>query len=206
MRIKTVLGAAGAACALALALAAALPSQAVAGGRRLMRFEAGTLQPVIAGAKTKKSTSYVLDYSVSNESGGAARPNVRLEVQTLDTRRTHGDAYDAAVFAAVGGGTAPSSTAQLRAAEMAAGAKASGLANFGAIDPNSDSFQVRVYGLFDPVYRDREGRVWSERRVLVLSYERTGDEFDRHLDEIRLTGTKEVVDGEPVLVREAHAK
>lgn len=200
MRITTILGAA---CAAALAIAAALPSAADAGGRRLTGFEAGAFQPVLAGAKLAKSTSYVLDYKITNEGSGAARPALRLEVQTLDTKRTHGDAYDAAVFAAVGGGTAPSSTAQLRSAELAAGKTASGLANFGALDPNSDSFQVRVYGLFDPVYRDRQGRVWSERRVLVLSYERSGDEFDRHLDPITLTGTKEELEGEPKLIRDS---
>ena len=78
------------------------------------------------------------------------------------------------------------STAKIRAAELAAGASVDGLANFGRIDPNADDLEVRVYGLFDPVWRDRKGNVYSERRVLVLTYGRQGDEYNRQDDPITL--------------------
>lgn len=175
-------------------------SHADAGGLRQTRFDAGTLRPVIAGPATGMSTSYVLDYKITNETKDARKPALRLEVKTLDTKKTHGDVYDAAVSAAVAkeqrAKTAPASTGSLRAADLAGGATASGLANFGNIDPNSDSFQVRVYGLYDPVYRDRFGKAWSENRVVVMTYSRSGDEFDRHLDALTLTSTTEEIEGE----------
>ena len=78
-----------------------------------------------------------------------------------------------------------------------------GLAHFGRIDPNADELEVRVYGLFDPVWRDRKGNVFSERRVLVLKYRRYGDEYNRPDDAISLVSTSQEVEGEPVLLTPA---
>lgn len=189
------------AAALVVGAGLLLGPSADAGGRRLVRFEAGTLQSVISGAGARKSTNYVLDYKVTNETKDAVRPRIRLEIRT-ETGKTHGDAHDgptaAAAAKAMHQKSPPPSTAQVRAADLASGASAPGLACFGTVDPHARVLEVRVYGLNDRVYRDRQGRVFAENRVLVLTYDRPGDEFDRHLDTIKLRDVREVVDGEPV--------
>lgn len=185
---------------VAAAAALAADTDVSAAGKLLTRFDAGELEAIVAGSGDVKSTSYLLGYKVTNESGAAAKPRLRLEVRTTDTKKTHGDAFDSAASKAWAAARrmkeAPASTSGLRGTELDAGATASGLANFGTIDPNSDEFQVRVYGLYDPVYRDRWGKTWSENRVLVLSYKRAGDEFDRHLDPLSLVSTTVEVEGE----------
>lgn len=197
----------------ALAFAAAAGAlwsagDADAGGIQQVRFNQGSLRPVFAGttAGRKGTTHYVLDYKVANALDRAVKPGLRLELRT-ETDKTYGDSYDACTWRAakqvLGAKEEPSSTASIRAAELAAGAGADGLANFGAVDPNADQLTVRVYGLWDPVYRDRQGRTWSETRVLVLSYTRVGDEYDRQFDGLRLASSKEELEGEPVQLNTA---
>lgn len=199
------LGIAGAAALVALVASGA--DEAGASGRRLVNFDRGTMQPVFAADSTGAgTTSYVLDYTASNAVDKGVKPGIRLELRT-DTGKTYGDAFDTTTWRAATKAlhrkTEPASTASIRSAELAVGASVEGLANFGSIDPNADGFEVRVYGLWDPVYRDRQGRTWSENRVLVLSYARTGDEYDRHYDAIRLVSSKETLDGDRV---QLHAK
>ena len=194
---------AGAAALVVAALVAG--DAATAGGRQQVRFERGTFQPVhVAGGGG--STNYVLDYKAVNALDKGVRPGIRLELRT-ETGKTFGDSYDAGTWRAatkvLGRKEAPASAASIRAAELAAGASADGLANFGAIDPNADTFDVRVYGLWDPVFRDRQGRSWVETRVLVLSYSRSGDEYDRQNDRIRLASSKEEIEGEVVQLHAA---
>lgn len=195
-----------AAAALVAVVASAFPGAAEAGGRQLVRFDRGATQALFAKTGSKGTTNYVLDYKLTNVGTKDVRPRVRLELRT-ETSKTYGDVYDAAVWTAatktLGRKAEPSTTAAIRAADLASGASAEGLANFGSIDPNADAFQVRVYGIWDPVFRDRQGRTWVENRVLVLSYSRTGDEYDRHLDEIRLDSAKEELEGEPVQLHTA---
>lgn len=197
----------GAAAAIVAGAAFAASDRADAGGRQLVNLTYGSLRPVFASFQPgeKGSTSYVLDYKLANAIDKAVKPGVQFVLRT-ETKKDYGDHYDAAAFRAaakaLGLKAAPASTATLRGTELAAGGTAEGLAHFGNFDPNSDSFQVRVYGLWDPVFRDKQGRTWSERRVLVLSYRRAGDEYDRQLDEIRLESSKEELEGELVRIHE----
>lgn len=195
MRNAILLGAAAALCAVS-----AGDGPAEAAGLQLFKFDAGTFQPCFAGGPTGKGqTNYVLDYTLSAATKSARKPGVRLELRT-ETKKTFGDVYDAATWKAatklLGRTSEPKSTSALRTTELEG--KAEALANFGAIDPNADEFEVRVYGLWDPVWRDRLGRTWSENRVLVLSYRRWGDEYDRQMDAVRLVDTKQELEGEVV--------
>ena len=187
--------------AVALGAALAAGPSAEAGGRRLFRFEAGTFQSVVSGAGARKSTNYVLDYKITNTTDAAAKPRIRLEIKT-DTGKSHGDAHDATASAAAARAlhlkTAPAATSHLRAAEVGAGETVAGLACFAGVDPHARVLEVRVYGLNDRVYRDLQGRVWAEKRALVFTFDRPGDEYDRHLDTPTLRSVKEVVEGEPV--------
>lgn len=202
-----LLGAAGAVAMVATAFVAV--DRADAGGRMLVKFAQGTMQPVFAGpaACGTGSTNYVLDYKVTNAGEAALKPGVRLELRT-ETKQTFGDSYDAGTWKAakarLGVKGDLSSAATIRSTELAGGASVNGLANFGAIDSNADKFEVRVYGLWDPVYRDRQGRTWSEKRVLVLSYSRSGDEYDRQLDPIHLDSVNEEIEGETTQLHDAN--
>ena len=189
--------------ALVAGAAFAVSGGADAGGLQLVRISYGEFQPVFAGLKPGDpgKTVYVLDYKLTNAIDKGVLPRVHFELRT-ETGKTFGDSYDGAAFRAAAKAlrreAAPASTASIRANELAAGASVDGLANFGAIDPNADDFEVRVYGLWDPVFRDRNGRTWAEKRVLVLKYSRTGDEYDRQYDAIRLTSAAQELEGDVV--------
>jgi hypothetical protein len=198
--MKRYLIAAAAVAGLVAGAVSATPS-ADAAGLRLLDFEAGEFSNVVAGG----STHYYLTYTLKNNRDEASQPKVRIEVRT-ETDRTYGDHHDARVAEAVAEATGNDglhSGAKIRGAEIASGASTEGLANFGRVDPNADELQVRVYGLFDPVWRDRKGNVYSERRVLVLNFRRYGDEYSRHEDAITLLSTTQEVEGEPQLLSSA---
>ena len=199
MKKNLLLGVAGAALVACAVLIATDPVDA--GGRELVKFAKGSIQPVFAGSAGKGSTNYVLDYKLTNVVSDAVKPGIRLELRT-ETGKTFGDVYDAATWRAakeaLGRKDDPSSASSIRGSDLASGAAVDGLANFGAIDPKEDKFDVSVYGLWDPVYRDRQGRTRFETRVLVLSYSRSGDEYDRQMDPIRLESSKEEVEVEAV--------
>lgn len=193
--MKRILLAVASVAALAAAAFVVYPS-ADAAGRWRLDFEPGDMKVVVAGG----GPHYYLRYEVKNGTDAARTPRIRLALQT-ETGKTHGDHYDGAAFRAVAKRahkTSIDSTLRLRSSELEAGASGDAMAQFGRIDPNADNFEVRVYGLWDPIVRDRRGVVWSERRVLVLKYARTGDEYRRHEDPIRFVGKSQEVEGEPV--------
>jgi len=196
--MKRYLIAAVAVAGLIAGAALSAPS-ADAAGLRLMNFKPGQFDNVISNRKA----SYYLTYTLENARDEAARPRLRIELRT-ETEETYGDHRRAPAAKAVAkalkkdGGY--KSAVQIRAADLAAGASVDGLAQFGRIDPNADYLEIRVYGLYDPVTRDRKGNLYSENRVLVLNYRRYGDEYNRQDDAIKLVSTAEVLEGEPVLL------
>ena len=193
--MKRILIAAVSVVAVAATAFVAYP-QADAAARWRLDFEPGELKVIVAGG----SPHYYLPYTVKNGTDAARAPRIRLALET-ETGKTHGDHFDGATFKAVARKThvdSIDSTLRLRTKELGAGASGSAMAQFGRIDPNADNFEVRVYGLWDAIVRDRRGVVWSERRVLVLKYARTGDEYRRHEDPIRFVSKSQEVEGERV--------
>jgi hypothetical protein len=174
----------------------AAPRADAAGGRSRIDFTPGGMSVTfVGGAKP----AYYLPYTLTNPMDAAQRPRIYVEL-TTDTKRTYGDFADSRVVkaaekAAKGG---VKSTADLRAEDIAAGGTANGVANFGSIDPNADELTVKVYGLWDPIVRTRQGKVLKENRVLVLNFARRGDEYDRPSDPISLVSRKEEVVGDTV--------
>jgi len=198
--MKRYLIAAAAVAGLVAGAVSATPS-ADAAGLRLLDFQPGRFSNVITGGKA----SYYLTYTLANSRDAATRPKLRIELRT-ETDKTYGDHYDARAYAAAAEANdhdGYASSARIRSADLDSGASVDGLANFGRIDPNADHLEVRVYGLFDPVWRDRKGNVFSERRVLVLKYRRYGDEYNRPDDPITLDSTSQEAEGEPVLLQPA---
>jgi hypothetical protein len=167
------------------------------GGRARFDFVPGEMTVAITG-KGRNAASYYLPYTLKNPMDDARTPRLYVEV-TTETKKTYGDRTDAKVVAAAAkDAKAPDmkSTAELRGKDLAAGGTAHGVANFGNIDPNADEITVKVYGLWDPVVRTRQGKVYNERRVLVLQFRRYGDEFWRPMDPISLLWKDEEVQGE----------
>ncbi len=191
--MKRILIATAAAAALFGAVALA-PESADAAGRWRINFTPGEMANVISGGKA----SYYMTYSVKNASGSARKAPIRIELRT-ETKKTYGDHYDAGTSRAVAKdeGKVRHSTRAIRSTELADSGAADGLASFGRIDPNADELEVRVYGLWDPIVRDKRGRTFAERRVLVLKYKRSGDEYNRPSDTITFVSRAEEVEGEP---------
>jgi hypothetical protein len=190
-----------AALAAGALLAATAGASAEAQGRAHFAFEPGRMENAVVGVEGARSTRYFLPYKVTNAAGDARRPDVRLELRT-DTGKTYDDRYDPWVFRAAKERMRRAepfqSSAALRQTEVEPGKGGEALANFGAIDPHADVLEVWVHGLWDPVVRDRRGVVRTERRVLVLTFDRPGDEYHRHLDPVRLRSRREVLESEPV--------
>ena len=69
------------------------------------------------------------------------------------------------------------------------------VAFFGSIDPNWDDFFLTISGLVDPVDRVK-GKVYFEKMVRILHWNRPGDEFAHQDDPIELKGDKLVREGE----------
>jgi hypothetical protein len=198
--MKRFLFAAAAVAGLVAGVASATQS-ADAAGIRLLNFEAGEFSNVVAGG----GAHYYLTYSLTNPREEATRPKLRIELRT-DTEMTYGDHFDARTSTAVAevtGNDDYKPASKIRAESLDGGAAVQGLAHFGRIDPNADGLEVRVYGLFDPVWRDRKGNVFSERHVLVLNYKRQGDEYNRQDDPIHLVSSSQETEGEPVLLSSA---
>lgn len=197
-----------AAVALGLLAVATVGSNEVeAGARWRITFDAGDFANVVTKTAKGGQAQYYLTYKVTNGSKEARKPRVRIELST-DTKKTYRDRYDPRVTKAVGKATGKkhATASGLRKKDLAAGGSADGIACFGPIDPHADKLTVRVYGLWDPIYRDKKGRTWSERRVLVLSFDRPGDEYRRSEDKITYAGSKEEVEGEPKLLPDPRKK
>ena len=57
------------------------------------------------------------------------------------------------------------------------------VAFLGALDPNFDYLYIKVAGLFDTIDQV-DGKIFYEKKVLIITYYRPGDEFDAANDEI----------------------
>lgn len=196
MKLSIVAAALLAAGGLAAGLAG---GSADAAGRWRLDFEPGDFSTTVVGSGTTGRVQYYLPYTVTNGSEDGRAPALRLEVRT-ERKTTHGDYYDARAFASIAKSMkreSVSSTADLRKSELGAGDSASAVAHFGSMDDNSDELAVHVNGLWDPVVRDLDGKLWNEKRVLVLKYRRYGDEYRRYEDPIQLVSRTAIVEEEP---------
>ncbi len=179
------------------AVLSASPARA-AGGRARFDFAPGELAPALTG-QGSDTANYYLSYKLTNPMDEARTPRLYVELKT-DTGKTYGDRADARVLSAAAKALKASdlkTTSDLRSKDLAKDESVQAIANFGPIDPNADDLTVRVYGLWDPIVRTRQGKVYSEKRVLVLEFARRGDEYDRPMDPIAYKSRREEVEGEP---------
>ena len=66
---------------------------------------------------------------------------------------------------------------------------------YGKTDAEWDKLTVRITGLVDPIDKV-DGKYFYEKKVLVLTYDRPGDEFERTEDDITFKGSKWELVGE----------
>ena len=199
MNRKLLLWSVPAAMVAACAAYLGAPAADAGGGRARLDFAPGEMTVAITG-QGRDAASYYLPYTLKNPMDEGRTPRLHIEVKT-ETGKTFGDHPDAKVVAAAAKALKVpdlKATADLRKQDLAAGASAQAVANFGNIDPNADEITVRVYGLWDPIVRTRQGKVFKETRVLVLQFARHGDEYDRPMDPIQMTSKKEEVEGDVV--------
>jgi len=177
----------------------AVSSARAAGGRPHLEFAPGEMSVAITG-HGRDAASYYLPYALKNPMDEAIAPRIYIEART-ETNKTYADRPDHKVVAAAEKALKTKdlkTTIEVREQELAAGGSVQAIADFGNIDPNADDITVRVYGLWDPIVRTSNGKVFSEKRVLVLRFGRQGDEYDRPMDPIKLKSSKEEVEGDPV--------
>lgn len=194
--MKKTLFALAAAATLAVAATASF-EPASAAGRWRLDFEPGEFTYVVVGPNDGTGkVEYYLPYTVSNGSADAVNPRLRLEVRT-ETKKTFGDRFSARAYKAIAKSQrkkSVSSTFQLRETSLEKGNSASAAAHFGAMDDHADELEVRVYGLWNPVYVEKDGKRWRENRYLSLKYRRYGDEYRRYEDKIELLERNVVVE------------
>jgi hypothetical protein len=80
-----------------------------------------------------------------------------------------------------------------------------GVVFFGRTDLEWDKLTVRITGLLDPIDKV-DGKLFFEKKVLVLTYDRPGDEFERTKDDITFKGSKWELDGERKEIPQAKKK
>jgi hypothetical protein len=78
---------------------------------------------------------------------------------------------------------------------IGAGEKVEAVAIFGEVDPNWDLLTVRISGLYDTVDQV-DGKLYFEKKVLVLSWSRPGDEYGSAADPITFKSKSWVIEGE----------
>lgn len=77
---------------------------------------------------------------------------------------------------------------------IGAGEKIQAVALFGELDPNWDLLTVRLSGLYDTVDQV-DGKLFFEKKVLVLSWSRPGDEYGSAGDPITFKSKTWVIEG-----------
>lgn len=181
--------------AFAAAAVLAAASLAVADGPGL-RWELGFKHDTpswvkIEGTGGKSAVKWYMTYRVENATGAARKPAVRA-VLLADTVRNNEfpDTGDAATVKAVKektGAKELSTAADLRAG-IEDGKTVSCVATFGGLNDEAKKFELRVYGLMDPVTQVK-GKEVFEVKYWSAKYERKGDEFQRTEDPWKLVSS-----------------
>ncbi len=148
-----------------------------------LKLEHGAPEWVRISAGTDGTrVAWYMSYSLSNASGAARKPMVRVELRT-DTDKVYGDNGDARVVAAVKKATGDKSlvTAFDVARGIGDGDTVKCVASFGEVDNMAHAAELRVYGLMDAI-DTVAGKKYREVRYWRVKYQRKGDEFRRTED------------------------
>lgn len=139
---------------------------------------------------------WYLLYTVTNNTDDDVPLRIKIKAVT-DTKRTYHDSIAPLAQRELKKQTGKDfmNAIKMNRGNLAAGAKAEGVAFFGDLDPNFDTLKVRISGLYDTVDQV-DGKLYHENKVLVVTYLRPGDEFGSARDIITKKGEEWVLEGE----------
>jgi hypothetical protein len=148
--------------------------------------QVGTMS--VKGAEGAGVYAY-LTLTVTNKTGREVPLSLGVWAETDVPNRTYRGLIDPVVKDAVEKQTGKTYKSLTEArGPIADGASVDILVSFGKIDGNVHVLDTHVLGLLDRVYRDK-GKTYVEDKALVLHLERTGDEFERQNDLLKIKGS-----------------
>lgn len=142
-------------------------------------------------------TYWYMLYAVTNNMDRDLNISVELRVETDDNRTYYNSLYPAIEkLVEAKKNQKFHNVLEMKGEEfegkIAAGETKLGIALFGNLDEEMDVMNVHVSGLVDVVSHESD-TVWKEVKEFVITYERKGDEFNRHLDLLHYVGQKWIV-------------
>jgi hypothetical protein len=180
-----------------LLLAAASAQEESKYQRWTLDFERGKLAYVaLEDALGKVSLHWYLTYKVTNNTKKEVPLEIAIHAKT-DTKKTYRDSIDPLAQRALEKETKKKlkNALAMGSGKIAAGAAIEAVAFFGNLDPNYDKLEINVAGLVDKVDVVK-GKRYYEKKVLILTYLRPGDEFGAAADPITFDGKKWIIEGE----------
>ena len=148
------------------------------------------------------TVSWYLTYKITNKTDKDVPLNLKIKGET-DTNKTYRDTIDPLAHKALEKKTKKKYKHALAMTRgtIPAGKSIEAVAFFGNIDANWDDLFVHISGLVDTIDRVK-GKLFFEKKVLVVHYNRPGDEFDSADDPITLKGDKWILDGERTEIKQ----
>ena len=162
----------------ALLLTVASAQEAGKYDRWKLEFEQGKLDYVaMKDALGKVTLHWYLTYKVTNKTKKSVPLQLAIQGKT-DTKKTYRDSIDPLAQKRLEKQTRKkySNSLAMSRGTIAPGATMEAVAFFGDLDPNWDWFKIHVAGLVDTIDVVK-GKRYYEKKVLILSYYRPGDEF-----------------------------
>ena len=160
-------------------------------------FERGTLDFVtVKDSLGASKLCWYLTYKVTNNMEQDVPLGIALSAKT-DTKKKYLDSLEPEAQALLEKKTGKKykNSIDMFTGTLAQGKSLDAVAFFGELDPNFDDLHIHVAGLYDTV-EQVEGKLFFEKKVLVLHYNRPGDEFESSGDEITFKGKKWIIEGE----------
>ncbi len=139
---------------------------------------------------------WYLTYTVTNNTDGEVPLGIRIGAAT-DTGKQYRDSMAPLAEKALKKKTGKEYKNALAMAKgrIAPGKKIEAVALFGELDPNWDLLTIRIAGLYDTVDQV-DGKLFFEKKVMVLTWSRPGDEFGASGDPITFKNKSWMIEGE----------
>ncbi|MHC4469920.1 MAG: hypothetical protein ACYTDY_16860 [Planctomycetota bacterium] len=160
-------------------------------------FERGKLDFVAQkDALGKVTLHWYLTYKIANKTKKEVPLQIAIHAKT-DTNKTYRDSIDPLAQRALEKQMKKKfkNALAMGRGKIKAGETLEAVAFFGDLDPNYDRLDVHVAGLVDPIDQVK-GKLFYEKKVLILTYLRPGDEFGAAADPITFKGEKWITEGE----------
>jgi hypothetical protein len=141
---------------------------------------------------------WYLTYTVTNNTDAEVPLGLRIKADT-DTGMKYRDSIAPRAQKALKKKTGKTykNALDMTRGNIGAGQKIEAVAFFGELDANWDVLNIRIAGLYETVDQV-DGKLFFEKKVLVLTWSRPGDEFGSADDPITFKSKTWVIEGERV--------